>query len=536
MNRRSSRALWIAALVAGVGFLYLARLGSLPPYLSIEEVTQARHAIALATTGRSLSGQRWPLYPAEPGYEAGWEPIGIYSTAALLKVAPFSETLVRLPSAIAGVLNVVLMFVLVRRVFRTDALALVAALVLATAPGHFLHSRIGTSQIITVTFQLAWLTLLVRFLDTRRTRDVFAATLSLGLGIYSYPAALIVVPLCAAGTLIVLMRYREPGGPGRWRSVPPAHLAGAAAGFGLALAPWAVWHVAHPERFRQLTEYYTHNSYNENLGLRSFSTIAGLSSHLDVWWNAFNPDPLLFSGDSSLRFSTREAGYLLLPIAVFLVVGALHLTRVVKPPVAFLIAAGLACAPLPAVIVTLYDFKRWLTILPFFTLAIVCGVRIMTSAGRRFQAVAAAGLLALAIVQFAGFVRDYWTDYPARSKFYYGGNIRGAVREALLTSPDPSCVFLDEEIRWLAEQWNLYSTVYGRTDPRIRPTFVHVGAEEIARIPCRQASLVVLDEEIRAKADVREALATHGWSGTPIREPDEAVYFSVFRRMADRGR
>ena len=199
MNRRSSRALWIAVLVAGVGFLYLARLGSLPPYLSIEEVTQARHAIALATTGRSLSGQRWPLYPAEPGYEAGWEPIGIYSTAALLKVAPFSETLVRLPSAIAGVLNVVLMFVLVRRVFRTDALALVAALVLATAPGHFLHSRIGTSQIITVTFQLAWLTLLVRFLDTRRTRDVFAATLSLGLGIYSYPAALIVVPLCAAG-------------------------------------------------------------------------------------------------------------------------------------------------------------------------------------------------------------------------------------------------------------------------------------------------------------------------------------------------
>src|SRR5215470_17294367 len=96
----SSRALWIAvALAIASSAIYLSRLAWSPPYLSIEELTEARHALAFVRTGRSLSGQRLPLYPAEPGFEAGWEPVGIYSTAGLLKIVPFSEAVVRLPSA-----------------------------------------------------------------------------------------------------------------------------------------------------------------------------------------------------------------------------------------------------------------------------------------------------------------------------------------------------------------------------------------------------------------------------------------------------
>src|SRR5262245_61213120 len=134
---RWSRAVCVAALIAGTAFLYTRQLGSVPPYLSIEETSHARHALRLAQTGRDAEGHLIPLFFRESGNGTLREPVWLYATAAWLTVTRFSEAVIRLTSAIAGVLNVVLMFLVAREVFGRVRPSLVAAAFLAVAPAHF---------------------------------------------------------------------------------------------------------------------------------------------------------------------------------------------------------------------------------------------------------------------------------------------------------------------------------------------------------------------------------------------------------------
>jgi len=513
---RSSRSLWIAtALVLAASVLYLSRLAWSPPYLSIEEITQARHALSLARTGRSISGQRLPLYPAEPGYEAGWEPVGIYSTAGLLKIVPFSEAVVRLPSAVAGILNILLVFFLARRLFRSDTYGIVAAVVLALTPAHFIQSHIGTSQILVATFTLSWLVCLARYFDTERRRDLFLATLSLGVGVYAYPGALVVMPLYFATTLLLLV-WRRKG-----FNYPDIALA--SGGMFVALIPWMGWHLVHPERFGQLADYYTHNGYNQDLGFRSFLTGRGLNAHIDTWWNSFSPDRVFFSGDSSLRFSTRQVGYFLLPFAPFIIVGLWHLSRTLEAPWRWPVRAGILLGPLPAALVTQDEFKRWLSILPFVTLATVAGIRAMLSGPRTWPKLVAVVLIVIAGQQYVEFLRDFRGDYRSRSGFYFGGNLPAAIRTAAMAQ-DPHCVYFDSRVAVISQYWDVYGPPAAP-----QPHVVNAAAPDFAIPPsCRSASLVVLEKEAQ-QPPLQGRLTAPGWSATPIREPDGRVYFDVYR-------
>src|SRR5262249_22175950 len=136
MNR-AGKWLWVALLSAAASWLYFQRLGSSTPYLSIEEVFQARDAVVLSTTGRNLSGELLPIYSPDPGAPLGREPIWVYLGATLLRFLPFSEALIRAPSAFSGVLNVVLMFIIVQEIFGSTTLAAVAAAMLMLTPAHF---------------------------------------------------------------------------------------------------------------------------------------------------------------------------------------------------------------------------------------------------------------------------------------------------------------------------------------------------------------------------------------------------------------
>jgi hypothetical protein len=98
----------IAVVLFAVAVLYVSRLPRSPAYLSIEEVGAARDALIFAKTGRNEGGQRWPLYFGGSAFVAGGggapsrDPVFTYFQAALLAVVPFSEAVVRLPSAVAG--------------------------------------------------------------------------------------------------------------------------------------------------------------------------------------------------------------------------------------------------------------------------------------------------------------------------------------------------------------------------------------------------------------------------------------------------
>ena len=92
------------------------------------------------------------------------------------------------------------MYFLARAFFRSAVLGAFSAVLLALTPAHFIHSRFAMDYLYPVPFVILWL-LAFRVYETgRRPAMLFAATLSLGLGFYSYIAAVLMMPLYFALT------------------------------------------------------------------------------------------------------------------------------------------------------------------------------------------------------------------------------------------------------------------------------------------------------------------------------------------------
>ena len=96
---------WAAVLVVALVAIYATRLGFAPIYLVHDEVNFSLQAVSVADTGRDLNGRLLPVYFSEPEFTAGRDPMMIYATAVALQVLPLSESAVRLPTALVGVLK-----------------------------------------------------------------------------------------------------------------------------------------------------------------------------------------------------------------------------------------------------------------------------------------------------------------------------------------------------------------------------------------------------------------------------------------------
>jgi len=212
-------ALILAALTAA---LYLPRLGTAPVYISPDEVVVALNAHAIATTGRDTSGRLLPLYfeykypgPFINGHgttRSGWlPPMIFYATAAVFEVLPVSETIVRLPTALIGILNVVLAYLVGRRLFRSEPVAIASAAFLALTPAHFIHSRFAMDYIYPLPFVLAWMLWLLEYFESNRPRMLLMSTAALGIGMFSYIAATVIMPILFLITWYAPVVSQPPG-------------------------------------------------------------------------------------------------------------------------------------------------------------------------------------------------------------------------------------------------------------------------------------------------------------------------------------
>ena len=131
----------------------------------------------------------------------------------LYQNAHWSESTLRLPSIVAGLLSLVLLPWMIGRVLGRGV-ALAFAFLLAVAPLLVFYSRFARAYSATALLGLAVVLLSHRWLSTGRTRDGVATVLAGTLAIYVHPESLVpaFVPLLIAfGALLV--RRRKPGSP-----------------------------------------------------------------------------------------------------------------------------------------------------------------------------------------------------------------------------------------------------------------------------------------------------------------------------------
>ena len=578
-SARVRTTLTAAGLFAGALLLYARDLGTTPIYLHHDEVLFGVQAQAVASTWRDTHGRFLPAYFEV--YDAMWfQPIIVYFTALFLTVLPLSEQALRLPSVVIAGIDVVLMYAIGRRLFEREWLAIGAAVGLALTPAHFIFGRMAIDNLYPVTFLLGWLWCLLVFLERRDARLLWAASILLGVGRYSYIAANIMMPLYVVMTLAILYAIGAS-----WRLY-----AVAVSGFVAPLLLSVPFLVRYPQFLAETLSRYAPRSTIHLDPLQQASELlnyTNLSDRVGLFFSFFNPGFLFLSGGGNPVISTRTAGVFLLPLAVLLPVGIYHACHRYRGMVSAMLVAGFFTAPVAAMVVHESEaIDRELAVLPFGVLLATFGLQYLWSAPigslRRFYrpvavvgvatalaygvwsiawrgrissstlplvvasvAVYAIGtasdrvrrwwvmtlcLLVLGVVQFRSFYTDYFSAYRIRSAGRFESNRRGAF-EAVMAREDPARpakVYLSRSIPFGDAVWTFYRLKQHREDLRDAAVVFDAKDFDGSRLP--EGTFVV----VAATAAADEALSRQPALAVvaQIGEPDRSVSFIVLKKQS----
>src|SRR6266498_708770 len=201
---RSNRQTIVTVLLLSLAglFLYTLRLGR-TLYLHYDEVYFAIQAHSIAVTGHDTNGRFMPVY-FEASSGSWFQPAVVYFTALFLTLLPLSDAVLRLPTVFISLFNVILIYFIARKIFEREAWAVVTAVSLMLTPAHIIHGRLALSYVYPVFFLLAWLLCLMIFLEREKPWLLFVATTFLGLGFFTYIAAVAMMPLYLCMTCVVL--------------------------------------------------------------------------------------------------------------------------------------------------------------------------------------------------------------------------------------------------------------------------------------------------------------------------------------------
>src|SRR5215510_5390819 len=106
----------------GTLLLYTFGLSWAPVHPHFDELRFAEQSMSVAATGRDIYGRFLPVY-FQMESSVWFHPVGVYLPALAFKLFGVSTFAMRAPTALLGTLDVVLLYFIARRLFRSDTLA-----------------------------------------------------------------------------------------------------------------------------------------------------------------------------------------------------------------------------------------------------------------------------------------------------------------------------------------------------------------------------------------------------------------------------
>jgi len=171
--------------------LRLPLLDRFPTGITIDEAGLGDSAYSILKTGKDEWGDFLPLNPRSFGdYKP---PVFMYLLVPSIAVFGLTEVAVRLPSAIAGILTVWIVFLLVCDLFKNRNLGLLAGFLLAISPWHVYYSRLGWESNVGLMFFILGIWLFVKGLG--EGKFLVLSMLSFGFSAMSYHSFKLLVPL-----------------------------------------------------------------------------------------------------------------------------------------------------------------------------------------------------------------------------------------------------------------------------------------------------------------------------------------------------
>lgn len=196
----------LTTILALALFLRLYKLDQYPVGFLWDEAALGYNAYSILKTGRDEFGKFLPIiFKSFGDYKPG---LYVYLTIPSILLFGLNEFAVRLPSAIAGTVAVLAVYLLIiestklgtdKKKTKDSSLALIAALILTVSPWHLHFSRGAWELNLMLTELLLGILFLIKFLTSEKKRYLFLSVLSLLSSLVTYQAAKFLLPALLIG-------------------------------------------------------------------------------------------------------------------------------------------------------------------------------------------------------------------------------------------------------------------------------------------------------------------------------------------------
>lgn len=254
-----------------------------PPHLYWDEAAIAYNAYSINLKGTDEWGEKYPvLFKSFGEYKF---PVYIYLTALSQRFVGLNDFAVRFPSALAGVLTVVIMFFLAKNLLGSWVIGLLTSLFMAVSPWHLQFSRAGFEANVALLFIITGVYLFLR-------RNLFFSFIFFAAAVYTYQGAIITVPLILMLLIFLFRQQFSPVG----KKLLPAILF-------LLVVMWPFF-----------SSYVLSKEGHTRATSENFLNMPGLpvTNFVNNYVGNFSLDYLFFHGDQDGRHSVKKIGELYL--------------------------------------------------------------------------------------------------------------------------------------------------------------------------------------------------------------------------------
>ncbi len=411
--------------------LRLYDLGSIPPSLNWDEASLGYNAYAISQTLRDEHGEFLPIARfiafgdyKPPGY--------IYLDALFVKILGLSEFSVRLPSALAGALLVMVSYYLTRELLYLDGgksmargrnkyLPALAALFLAISPWALQFSRGAFEANLATLFSGLGIYLFLRTIRTRGWLSCLLSGIFFALSMYTFNSHRVFVPLMIAALLLIF--YRNIWSNRRQFIV-----------FGTVTALLLLPMLPHIFSREGRLRFYEVTWLNDLKPIELSN--ARITQDGDTWWSKilhnrrvvytweflqhytdhFRGDFLFYHGDVNPRLSVQSVGELYWADLLLIIPGIYYLLRR-RSKATGVIFAWLLIAPIPAAVARETPHAlRILPVLPIWSVIAAWGLAAIweIAGSSRFQRALGLTVAVIYALSLLVYLRDYYFTYPEK--------------------------------------------------------------------------------------------------------------------------
>lgn len=187
------------------------RINTVPPSLSLDEVSIGYNAYSILRTGRDEYGNFMPLLLR--AYDDFRPALYVYTVVPFTAIFGLTPVAVRLPSLILSVITVYLTYLISREIFyedeRKENIALISAGLMAVSPWHIYISRLGHEANLGLTVTVSMVYFLFRTVNRKSLFDALILSVLTGVSLVTYQSQKLVTPvIIGAASLLFFTQIR----------------------------------------------------------------------------------------------------------------------------------------------------------------------------------------------------------------------------------------------------------------------------------------------------------------------------------------